>query len=262
MLELRNLQQEFLGHLLDTDTAGIVSQIESTPKRSAKERMTFYSYAYVARLIEALDTDYKRLHRYLGDDLFDTLARQYIDRYPSHGPNLRYFSQHMVDLVESLTPFSQYPEIGEIARIEQAFADSFDAADSALVSVEALSELDPEAWTTMTPIFHRAVQLLPQQHNSFQIWQALSDEDTPPEKVDDEATWIIWRQDLVSHYRGLDDAELAALKVAMSGGDFSDLCVALLSYFDEEQTPHQAVGFLQQWISDQMVSELRLRPAA
>ena len=218
--------------------------------------MTFYANAYRMRLQEALSTDYERLHGYLGDDLFATLMQQYIDSYPSHHPSLRYFGQHLVELVETAEPFKQYPEIAEITRIEQAFANSFDAADSDSVSLEQLAQLQPEVWATLTLRFHAAMQLLPQQHNSFQIWKALSNEEIPPEKAFDESTWLIWRQELVSRYRALENAEYAALKVAMSAGSFADVCAALMEHFNEQETPQRALGYLQQWINDQMVCEL------
>ncbi len=109
------------------------------------------------------------------------------------------------------------------------------------------------AWAALTLRFHDAVQLLPQQYNSFQIWRALANEETPPQKTASDTTWLIWRQDLVSRYRALESAELTALSIAMSAGSFAEVCAALLEHFSEQQTPLQAVGYLQQWINDQMV---------
>ena len=257
MNTLRNMQNEFLDYLLDDQSNEIVASIESTPDRSAKQRMTFYGNAYVLRLKEALMTDYERLHAYLGDDLFEGLMDSYIQRYPSHHPSLRYFGQYMVELVEQLEPFSQLPEVAEITRIEQAFANSFDAENCNNVVIDQLVSLVPEAWATFTIGFHQSVQLLPQTVNSFQIWRALSDEQIPPEKEQDNTTWLVWRHDLVSRYRALDEAELAALTIVMEGGDFSNLCEALLMHFSEKETPQQAVSYLQQWINDQMVCKLK-----
>ncbi len=253
---LRKLQHEFLGYLLDDAQLDIVECIESTPRRSAEQRMVFYGNAYSLRLKEALTTDYDRLHGYLGDELFDSLMLHYIESYPSHHPSLRYFGQHMVELVEQLEPFKQFPEVAEITRIEQSFANSFDAADCQCVSLEQLVQLEHESWATLTLCFHDSVQLLPQHYNSFQIWRALANEETPPQKTTDDTSWLIWRQDLVSRYRALESAELAALTVAMSGGNFADLCAALLEHFSEQETPQKAVAYLQQWINDQMVCAL------
>ena len=254
---LRKLQDEFLDYLLDNADVGITERIESSPQRSAEQRMTFYGNAYKLRLKEALSTDYERLHAYLGDELFDSLMQHYIEKYPSHHPSLRYFGQHMVELVEHQQPFKQLPEVAEITRIEQAFANSFDAADSECVSLIQLAQLAPEAWPTLSLRFHDSVKLLPQQCNSFQIWQALSNEETPPRTITCDTTWVIWRQDLVSRYRALDSAELTALTIAMSAGSFADLCTALLKHFSEQETPQLAVAYLQQWINSQMVCELK-----
>jgi len=253
---LRKLQHEFLGYLLDDSTHEIVERIESTPRRSAEQRMQFYGNAYRLRLKEALGIDYERMHAYLGDELFDSLMEQYIDAYPSHHPSLRYFGQHMVELVENLAPYKQWPEVAEIARIELAFADSFDAADAHCVRLNELAELPAAAWAELKLCFHSAVQLLPQRYNSFQIWRALSNDETPPEKTVDDSTWLIWRQDLVSRYRALDSAELAALSLALSGGSFADICELLLEYFSEAETPQRAVAYLQHWINDQLVTAL------
>ena len=256
MNTLRKLQHEFLDYLLDNSAADIVGRIESSPQCAAEQRMTFYANAYTLRLKEALSTDYERLHGYLGDDLFESLMLQYIQRYPSHHTSLRYFGQHMVELVEQLEPFSALTEVAEITRIEQAFANSFDAADFPCAHLEQLAQLAPEAWANLTLHFHDAVQLLPQRYNSFQIWRALARDETPPKKTPDHSTWLIWRQDLVSQYRALDSAELRALTIARSGGSFAEVCEALLDHFSEQDTPLKAVGYLQQWIHDQMVCGL------
>ncbi|MCW9014996.1 MAG: DNA-binding domain-containing protein [Gammaproteobacteria bacterium] len=256
MNTLRKLQYEFLDYLLDDSIAGIVERIESNQQCSAEERMTFYGNAYTLRLKEALSTDYERLHSYLGDELFDSLMQHYIDSYPSQHPSLRYFGRHMVELVEQLEPFKTLTEVAEITRIEQAFANSFDAADCPSVSLDQLAQLNLEAWASLTLQFQGAIQLLPQQHNSFQIWQALANEETPPQKTSCDTTWLIWRQDLVSHYRALENGELTALTTAMSTGSFAGMCEAMLEQFSEQETPLKTVEYLQQWINDQMVTAL------
>ena len=256
MNTLRNLQNNFLGYLLDESAQGIIKDIESNPQRTAEERLRFYGNAYTLRLKEALSTDYERLHCYLGDELFETLMMLYIENHPSQHASLRYFGSKMIQIVEQLEPFKSLTEIAEITRIEQAFANSFDAADCHCVTLNQLSLLPPDAWPSLKLKFHTAVQLLPQRHNSFQIWKSLANEQTPPEKINDESTWLIWRHDMVSHYRALENTELTALTTAISTGSFAQMCEVLLEHFSEDKTPLIAVGYLQQWINDQMICEL------
>jgi hypothetical protein len=143
--------------------------------------------------------------------------------------------------------------VAELARIELAFGSSFDAADGESVTLEQLQVLAPESWMTLRLEFHDSVQLLSQTYNSFQIWQALSSDETPPAKAADDTTWLIWRQELVSRYRSLQPAETAALEVMLSNGDFSTMCETLIAYAGEQETPALALSLLQQWIHDRMI---------
>ena len=113
-----------------------------------------------ARLKEAMETDYKKLHAYLGDEQFDSLLELYIQKYPSKQINLRHFGASMATLLRDEEPYNQLPILTEIATIESAFTDSFDAKDSSIVSVEDLASLKPEAWGTLNFDFQASLQLI------------------------------------------------------------------------------------------------------
>jgi len=259
MSELHDLQQNFMNYVLG-ESSDMVENIESTPALSAKGRLDIYAYAYKSRLKEAISTDYDKLFSYLGDEQFDALLERYIEKYPSHVTNLRYYSTNMSSLLREEAPFNQIPVLAELATIEAAFADSFDAEDHSFVTITNLAELAPEAWATLQLDFQKSVQILAMEHNSFEIWKALSDEEAPPEATNSEQVvmWVMWRRsDLVSRYRALAEPEYEALKLAKTGENFSVICEKLLDFFSEEETPMKAVGFLQSWIEEEMLSELR-----
>lgn len=249
---LRQLQKSFFDHLLGAHS-NIVERIESTPDTSAQQRLDIYASGYRLRLKEAISTDYERLHFYLGDDLFYRLVDCYIDKYNSSHPSLRYYSQHMLELIQQTQPFSDIPEVFEIATIEQAFNDSFDAANCSTISNDQLAEIDAEAWPSLRLQFHSSVRLLSFEYNSFPIWKALSVEQTPPTLEKDASHWLVWRKGLVSRYRTIDDAERCALGLALNGGEFGNLCEGLLDYYDEQTTPQKAIYFLQGWITEKMI---------
>ncbi len=252
MISLREMQHEFLDYLLDENQNRIVEQVVSTPQRPAQKRLNYYANGYRLRLKEVLRSDYERLHAYVGDEMFEQLMDAYIDRYPSRYTSLRDFGQHMLELVLSLEPFARLPEVAEITRVEQAFNRSFDCRDDAPISWPAFTQLEPEAWSGLKLKFHDSVQLIDQRFNSFQIWQALSEQKMPPEKSEQSSVWLIWRQDLVSRYRSLDGPEQIALEIAKLGGDFAQVCENLQPLCGDD-TPHQALMFLQQWVHDEMI---------
>jgi hypothetical protein len=255
MISLQEMQQEFLGYLLDESRTGIVEQVVSTPQRPAQKRLHYYANGYRLRLKEVLRSDYERLHAYVGDELFEQLMDVYIDRYPSRYTSLRDYGQHMLGLVLTMEPFEQLPEVAEITRVEQAFNHSFDALDRDPVTWQQFAQLEPEAWPGLKFEFHGSVQLIAQRYNSFDIWQALSREQVPPEKSQQQAVWVIWRQELVSRYRSLDEIEQCVLETAISGEDFAQVCENLLPLCGDE-TAQQAIACLQQLTHDGMIVSL------
>ncbi|MCX4186689.1 DNA-binding domain-containing protein [Methylophaga sp. OBS4] len=258
MSVLRDMQQNFMQYLLGQDS-GIDSQIESTPMMSAAERLHIYANAYRLRLKEALETDYEKLHAYLGDQQFDLLMDRYIDAYPSQTTSLRFYGMDMPTILTGITPYNQHAELYELALIEQAFANSFDAADAAVITLEDFAGIAQHAWPELKLGFQPSAQLLQLKTNAFAIWKALANEKTPPAAVlhDNEECWLLWRRsDLISHYRPVDPAEQAALSAAVAGHSFAEICEVLLNYFSEEETPMKAIGFLQRWVEDETLCAL------
>ena len=252
---LRALQQAFLGHLLGRET-DIAGAIEDTAEASAEQRLNVYGSGYRLRLKEALETDYERLHAYLGDELFDRLTDAYIDRYPSDVFSLRDYGRHMPELLRSLPAFRALPVAHELERIERAFNHSFDAADSPPLDPAALAGLPPDAWPGMRLRFHASLVMLNNEWNSFPIWRALSRGETPPAPEREPTTWLVWRKALVSRYRAPAPAEAAALEVALSGYDFGTLCECLLAFHPEHEVPERAATLLQSWIAEEMLVDI------
>ena len=254
-LPLRQLQQSFFGHLTGSPGA-IIEHVQSTADWSAEQRLHIYASGYRLRLKEAISTDFDCLFSYLGDEMFELLMDAYIDKYKSQHPSLRYYSQHMTELLSQQAPFSSYPELLEIAKIEQAFNFSFDAANCTTIGIQRIAQITAEDWEALRINFHASVQILPLKTNSLAIWKALSEEQAPPASIEQSTAWIIWRQDLVSLYRNLSEAESCVLNMAMDGANFSQLCVSMLEFVDEDQAAMQVMTFLQTWISEKMVCQL------
>ncbi|MEO1889481.1 MAG: DNA-binding domain-containing protein [Cycloclasticus sp.] len=257
MSALQQLQHEFIDYLLGSPS-NIASHIQSTRTYSAKERLNIYAYAYTARLKEAIETDYEKLHLYLGDEQFDQLLERYVDKYPSQHTSLRYFSASMATLLREEAPYNELPVLAEIASIEAAFTDSFDAKNAKQATLTELAELPSEAWESLSFNFQPSLQLLPFMFNSFAVWKALTDEETPPDTEQHEHTnvWLMWRDiELISRYRPLSEPEAAALNIAVKGDSFPTLCEELLNHFDEDETPIKAIGFLQTWVQEGLISK-------
>jgi hypothetical protein len=66
--------------------------------------------------------------------------------------------------------------------------------------------------------------------------------------------WLLWRKEMVVHWRSLDEIERLALKAVLSGATFAELCQQMTSHLDEDQVPTMAMQLLLQWCNDQIIS--------
>lgn len=251
LAELQIALQDFL---LDK-TADASDLTLETPAFSKQERLQIYHEAYRLRLIDALRNDYPALERYLGNDEFVKLASEFIVRYPSHHPSLRWLGEKLPVFLRAHFHWQEHIHIVELAEFEWAQAMAFDAADTGIATLDDVRALQPEQWMSMTLKFHPSLQLLTCFSNAPTLWHSLIkdeaaiDLDTSQEVQD----WLIWREELQVVYRPLEKPEAWALHTFLSKKNFTDVCGSLCDWFAEEQVPMQAAQYLQQWIRSGLV---------
>lgn len=105
---LADLQHDFLQYLRDPGETKITNAVLSTEKVSAELRLKIYANAYLSRLMEALQDNFPALHTLSGDEGFYALAKQYIHQYPSTSFSLRYFGDHLSDLLKQHMPYAEH----------------------------------------------------------------------------------------------------------------------------------------------------------
>lgn len=194
-----------------------------------EDQLAIYSNAYHLRLTEALRSNYSMLHRLLGDDDFNILARQYIVAQPSTNPSIRWFGDRFSEFITETAPFNAVPAIAELASFEWALRHTIDAADAEILTMDDLQNIPPEQWGRLTCNLHPSLTMLALEWNTPQIWRALTDDNEPPEPCKTPNLWLIYRQpNRVSHWRSAEKNEVSALNLWAKGGSFEDICGDLL----------------------------------
>lgn len=254
MSQLATLQAAFQACILGQDSQAFKTRIIDDTKVGADKRLSIYADAYRLRIIEALSAAYPKLHKLLGDDLFDTTARRYIDQYPSKYRNMRWVGDRMSEHLLKVLP--QHPIAAELARFEWALGLAFDAKDASIVTVQDLAAIPPDKWGGLSFFLHPAVQLLELEWNVIPVWQALDAEATPPSPLQNKAPCLVWRTDLNSHYRSLDVQEFKALQQIQAGVSFGDLCETLFETLGESST-QQAAQYLASWLETGIISQIK-----
>jgi hypothetical protein len=256
---LRSLQQEFVAYLLHRDEY-VVQRIEGTHRVDNRTRLGIYADAYRLRLLEALRVDFTALHTLAGDSDFERIGRAYIETHPSEHFSIRYFGHQMSAFLASDARFCDTPVFAEMAAFEWALGLSFDAADSACVTVEAVGAIPGEAWPDMQLRLHPSVQRLDLRWNVPGLWKAIQEEQPPQQPVaaDYPQSWVIWRHGLKSYFRSAPVDESWALDALGEGQCFAMLCAGLCEWVDEDHVAAHAAQLIRRWVTDGLIARIDL----
>jgi hypothetical protein len=258
MSHLRDLQLRFQDYLINGSDA-IEADIRSTENTLAKHRLGTYYNAYRIRLIDSLAVDFSALEQYLGRESFENMTLDYLLRFPSTQPSVRWFGQNLPEYLAQFYDADDAEFVRELAQYEWVQTTVFDAADSpTLMRLEDMAQIAPETWPLLTFEFITALQWFDLYWNVPQIEHALESGEPEPDRRRAEfpLRWLLWRRDFKTYWRSLEAHEAWTLEQAFNGANFAEICEGLLEWIDAEQVALTAAGFLKQWINDQLVVRL------
>ncbi|MEH2562535.1 DNA-binding domain-containing protein [Bradyrhizobium sp. AZCC 2289] len=237
------------GILTGDDT--VLAEILDSPREKRETLFGVYRYAYGSRLVEAMRNDHELLHLYLGDETFDEMGHAYVRARPSEHPNLRRFSQGLPDFLKSTAPYCDHPILSDLAALEKALNDAFDAAEGPVLALADMAGFAPEVWNDLTFQPHPSARRLDLNSNAPAIWMALKNDETPPgaELLEEPARLLIWRQDVTPMFRELPTEEAMMWDEAANGIPFGVLCEMLATYDDPDGAAARGAGYLHGWIS-------------
>ena len=250
MSDFARQQAEFQRGILSGDDT-VLAEILDSPREKRETLFGVYRHAYGSRLVDAMRNDHEQLHLYLGDEMFDEMGRAYVKARPSEHPNLRWFSQGLPDFLKSAEPYCNHPVLSDLAALEKALNDAFDAEEGPVVELTEMAGLAPEAWPDLMFQPHPSASRLDLATNASAVWLALKNDETPPEAaaLQEPARLLIWRQDVTPMFRELSLEEAMMWDEASNGISFGVLCEMLATYDDPDGAAARGAGYLHGWIT-------------
>lgn len=257
MSDLARQQAEFQRCILSGGDT-VLSEILDSPREKRETLFGVYRYAYGSRLVEALRNDHERLHLYLGDETFDEMGYAYVRARTSEHPNLRWFSQGLPAFLKASAPYCDHPVLSDLAALEKALNDAFDAAEGPVVELTDMSGFAPEAWSGLRFRPHPSAARLDLATNAAAIWLALKNDEAPPEatKLEQPARLLSWRQDVTPMFRELPAEEAMMWDEAANGISFGVLCEMLATYDDPDGAAGRGAGYLHGWITTGLLTDV------
>jgi len=242
-MTLGDLQRALVEHLLTGDR-----RISERVRPQAG--LEVYHHAYRAQLLGCLRDTYERVWAWLGDEAFDRAGACHVELVAPKSWTLNEYGEEFAATLASLYPDD--PEVPELAWLDWALRRAFDGPDSTPVDITALDDLD---WEAAEFRFAPTLRVGAVVTNSAAIWSALAEDRTPPAvtQLPEPTELLVWRPDLSPRFRTLAPMEAHALKSALAGATFGDICRLHAARSAEDNAVAAAGAMLGLWLRDGFV---------
>ena len=111
------------------------------------ERLGIYAHMYYARLLEILVAEYPTTQLVLGEKAFERACRRFLERNPSKHRTLNHLSERFPDfLSRHLPPGNRSKFAVDVARIERAMEDVFDAPRAEPLTAAEFASISADQW--------------------------------------------------------------------------------------------------------------------
>jgi hypothetical protein len=125
------------------------------------ERLEIYAHMYYARLIEVMEAEYPTTRQILGAHEFALCCRKFIARHPSRTRTLNRMSEKFPDFLGRHLPKGQRNGLAaDVARIERAMEDVFDAPRAEPMTADQFAAIGADQWERVRLRVNPALRLL------------------------------------------------------------------------------------------------------
>lgn len=169
-----------------------------------EERVEIYHGMYLMRMVEALASDYYALEHFLGGHGFRELVRGYVQAFPSRSFTLNRLGDHLPDYLREAPGIRRREFCHELAALELAVSQVFDAPETPPLDAEAIAAVPAEDWAAarLEPV--AAFRLLSFRYPVNEYLQSVREEDHRHPRIRRKDSWVaiyrrnysVYRQDL------------------------------------------------------------------
>jgi len=228
----------------------LLELVRGQGRLEAEERLDIYAQMYWARLVGVLREDFPRVAACLDTERFTDLTLRYLARYRSAHPSVRHVGARFAEFLASDAEAETWPFLPNLARLEWARLEVFDAPEAEPLRVAQLQAIPPADWSALTFKPIAAVQVLHSAWPVHEIWAAVGDGRLCEPVRLAETHLRIWRDGFTVYQASMDAAERLALEGVLAGESFAAVCEAIEPTMTLEDAPREAARLLLRWIED------------
>jgi hypothetical protein len=258
MLSLRELQERLFAALGAAAAGGdrgldsiLLEMVRGDGALDAAERLQIYAGTYRTRLLDVLREDFPLTLAVVGDDMFATLACCYVTRCPSTHPSVRHFGHCFADFLAGEPTAPAF--LADLARLEWARVEVFDAADADTLRLSDLQAVPAETWPALRFHLVPACVVVESDWPVHRIWADGASSLSPPQEP--ETTTIrVWREEWSVSHAAMGVTERVAFRALERGETFAGICAAVDDALGENTAAREVGGILMRWLEDGLLA--------
>ena len=229
--------------------------IASTGRLSPVERLEIYREQFWLRHTSSLVEDFPGLSRLLGQAAWQTLIEGYLDAHPPTSFTLRDLGLGLPEFIASRPDLPDRELYWDMARLERAYIEAFDAPDAPPLDPARISSIPEEAWQHARLDLHRAASVLSVSYPVADLRRALRDGHEPAHAARSPQYLLIFRRDLLLFHETLEVREGTLLEALARGQALVPACEAVQARFPDASEPiGELVGaWFQSWAARGLV---------
>ena len=176
-----------------------------------------YREQFWIRHVGCLVEDFPTLHALLGAEGFEALVAAYLRAHPPTKFRLRDLGEELPRFVAQTSPWAEDALLADVALVEWAFVDAFDAADAPPLDPASLGGVAEDAWPGARLTLHPSLQRLALGHPANDLRVAFRTGHGLERPAAADTFLVIYRRDLLLYAEPLDGLAFALLERLAKG---------------------------------------------
>lgn len=182
-MSLPELQHHFITAIFNRDQRDAAALlVKSHGKLDAAQRVGIYRNSVHGILWQYLESLYPVCQQLLGTEFFEAASDCYVDQQPPTRPFLAEYGAGFADFLAAHPALQQMLWIADVARLEWARHQAWNAVNQAAADFSQLANVDAAQQARLVLVLPASAQLLTSAYAIHQVWLAHQPEDSP-EKV-------------------------------------------------------------------------------
>lgn len=136
--------------------------------------------------IDAIEANFPAVACLVGRDWLRSAAAAYVAEHPPMDARLLMFGEDFPAFLAAAPAASDLPYLGDVARLDRLWTESYAAADAGALTIEAIQDMAPEALGALRIVAHPATRWLASSLPAHAIWTA----SRAGEAVADDLAWL------------------------------------------------------------------------